>query len=445
VAFNGSIVSFAALTFSNPISDFSFETMVQKTRTHGGRGATGYAPYLQVEIANQWSKNQHQQQHLLASHHQERRYSDNFAVSSRPHFVQPRSSAPVAAPVVQQYDERLVENDKEDDTMGDVASTLVECGVEHHTRGEYELALKAFRAALKAQRLNLGTEHLCIAHTLGNIGAVYLRQGKLFLAANNLDEALRTKIKFRTKEQDPKNSNISLAGILNNLGNIAYLRGDYERSHKYYKSTLKDLRSSSSSSSSSSNRKAVQQSQIHLAHALHNIGRLHILQHEWFTARSVLAECHRIEVQVHGPRDLLLVDTLELLGYVHFCSSSLKNDSLHLAMTAFSEALTILRHGHGKVHPAVATCLLHIGMVLEARGDLQDAWDMYSRAQDIFLRSSGTTNGSHRGLDVAQRSMAKMEQKLLVIVKDKNASEPSKKPSSPFVPIGEPELDSCSI
>jgi tetratricopeptide (TPR) repeat protein len=429
--------------------------MVQKTRTHGGRGASGYAPYLQVEIANQWSKHEQQQQHLLASHHEERRYSDNFAVSSRPHFVQPRSAASVASPIVQPKEKRLVEkNDKEDiATMGHVASTLVECGVEHHTRGEYELALKAFRAALKAQRLTLGTEHLCIAHTLGNIGAVYLRQGKLFLAANNLDEALRMKNKFRTKEQDPNTSNISLAGILNNLGNIAYLRGDYETSHKYYKSTLKDLRSSSSSSS---DRKAVQLSQTHLAHTLHNIGRLHILQHEWFAARSVLAECHRIEVQLYGPRDLRLVDTLELLGLVHYSSSlSLTNNtSLDLAMTTFSEALAILRNGHGKVHPAVASCLLHIGMVLEARGDLQDAWDMYSRAQDIFVRLSSSSSGTatttttndshHRGLNAARRSMAKTEQKLLLLTKDENISE-TKKSSSPFVPIGELELDSCSI
>lgn len=410
--------------------------MVQKSRANGESGAIGYAPYLQVEIANQRSKKQPQQQ-LLASHHQERRNVDSFAVSSRPHYVQPRSSAPapVVVVVVKQDDKHKDDgqNDGENDTMGCVASTLVECGVEHHARGEYELALKAFRAALKTQRQHLGTEHICIAHTLGNMGAVYLRQGKLFLAANNLDEALRMKIKFRAKEKDPKISNISLAGIFNNLGNIAYLRGDYETSHKYYKSTLKELQMLSSSS----NRKAVQMSQINLAHALHNIGRLHVLQKEWFAALSVLAECHRIEVQVHGPHNLLLVDTLELMGFVHWSSNS-----LDLAMTTFCEAFTILRQCHGKIHPAVATCLLHICMVLEARGDLKDAWDVYSRAKDIFILSGVDVSNCGKK-NAARTSIANMEQKLLVRVKDN--SVPSKKPSSPFVPIGEPELDSCSI
>jgi tetratricopeptide (TPR) repeat protein len=279
------------------------------------------------------------------------------------------------------------------DSFGYVASALVDSGVEHHARGEPEHALKAFHVALKAQRLSLGKDHICIAHTLGNIGAVYLRQGKLLLANEALEDALGMKVRLIAKQKrSGQKSEMLLAETMNNLGNVAYLRGDYTTSLKYYRTTLKDLR-------------VHKGPQKDLANALHNIGRINIHHKEWDAALSVLTECNRIERVVYGPDHILLADTHQLIGFVHLTSSN-----LDAAMRSFSEALSILRTVYGPVHADVATCLFNIGMVREARGNLKDAWEVYTKARDIYNRLR--LEDTHRGLKAARRSIANVEQRI---------------------------------
>ena len=412
------------------------------------------ASHLRVELSNEWPMKPIYSQHN--HHHQgsygngvgesRRRYVDSFAVSSKPHYVQPRSAAASASTseltstasspanksnhIEDGTNEETAANNTDRPRSNYVASTLVECGIEHDNCGEHEKALKAFRAALKAQRLSLGCNHLCIAHTLGNMGAVYLKQGRLFLASQALEEAIRMKLKFRMKENDPKQSKIYLGDILNNLGNVAYLRGDFTTSMKYYRTTLKDARSfgkrCDGGDDSGSEQKVLMDTE--LANALHNIGRLHIHQKEWDAALSVLTECHRLEETTFGADSIRLADTLELIGFVHFSSSNLK-----AAMTYFSEALSLHRNMHGPLHADVASCLLHIGMVREATGDLKDAWEVYTKSRDVFVRVG--VDFSHRGLKAARRSIASIEH--LLALEKSNETEQS---TTRFIPIEQREI-----
>ena len=429
--------------------------MVQIGLSPSGRNGQ-LSSQLRVELSNEWPMKQIPHQHRQGNAYNSpsrRRYVDSFAVTSEPQYVQPRSATGStttgtstltcsALSTAYKYGNQNGGGTGESKTgeggmtvsgggvaaktggaatrptSNYVASTLIECGVEHHDCGEHEKALKAFRAALKAQKLSLGDEHLCIAHTLGNMGAVYLKQGRLFLASQALEEAIRMKLKFRIAEDDPKHSKIYLGDILNNLGNVAYLRGDYTTSLKYYKTTLKDARrfdkqrekdcrddsNEEEETRSDDNKNQEQKYLLHkeVANALHNIGRLHIHQNEWDAALSVLTECHRMEEALYGADNIRLASTLELIGFVHFSSSN-----LDAAMTYFSQALPMHRNAHGPLHEDVATCLLHIGMVQEATGDVKDAWEIFTKSRDIFVRVG--VDFSHRGLKAARRSIASIE------------------------------------
>jgi tetratricopeptide (TPR) repeat protein len=186
------------------------------------------------------------------------------------------------------------------------ALSLIKRGVEHHHNGEYEDALRTFQVALKTQRNVLGEQNPAVAHTLANIGAVFLRQGQLCLAGEALEKALQMKKSFSNNCKDEgTKSKIVYADVLNNLGNVAYLRGHYPLSMYFYRTGLKELRK----------RKEVDRE---LANVLHNIGRLYVIKEEWDVALSVLSQCLRIEEDLHGKNEVALAGTIELIGFVTF-------------------------------------------------------------------------------------------------------------------------------
>ena len=340
----------------------------------------------------------------------EGRYVDSFAVSSERVYVQPQIPQTPKIPQTPQTSEDYANSPKasQSDYVG---STLVNSGVEFHIRGEFDKAQKAFYAALKAQRLILGDENLCTAHTLGNIGAVFLSQGKLQLATESLEEALRMKARIRNRqlELDEKPQKIQLGSLLNNLGNLAYFRGDFAKSLRCYQAALKDLRSQNGPENE-------------CVKILHNIGRLHVLQKEWDAALSVLKQCERAEQKLYGFNHVDLTATIRLIGFAHYSVSSMEP-----ALNYFDRALYIFREAYGDYHPDVGVSLLHIGMVIEATGDLKDAWEYYDKARDVLLRAG--VDHEHSGLSAARRSIAKVERLILARLQESIRSR------TQFIPI----------
>ena len=296
--------------------------------------------------------------------------------------------------------------------QNDVAYDLVKSGIEHHKNGELVMALKPFQTALKVQMLSIGKEHPFIAHTLANIGAVYLKQGQLFLAGDALEEALEMKKQLRDYcDDEAQKSKIIIADILNNLGNVAFLQGEYNALSLYfYRTVLDDLRLGDGRDNE-------------LANALHNIGQINVLKEEWDAALSVLTDALRIERELYGPNNVLVGDTLELIGFV--CLSSGDHD---VAMISFSEALSIFQAKYGAVDLNVATSLVNVAMVMERRGEFQGAWHAYVTARDVFVKL-GVKN-SHHGLSAACRSIKAIE--LLI---ESGKQKHRKKHQARFIPI----------
>ena len=75
-----------------------------------------------------------------------------------------------------------------------VSSQLVDSAVQAYFDGDFELSLKSLTTALKTQQLTLGDVDIVVAHTLGNIGTVYIAMGLLEEAMHVLQESLNIKM-----------------------------------------------------------------------------------------------------------------------------------------------------------------------------------------------------------------------------------------------------------
>jgi len=276
-------------------------------------------------------------------------------------------------------------DETDDDHASYVGSTLVESGIHYYQCGEYEKALKAFNTALKTQRVSVGDEDICIALTLGNLGAVHLQQGNLAEAEAMLLESLFMKRRIKPK--------MIVADTLNNLGNCCNLRGDNEKSLDYYREALEDLRS----------KKGLPQD---IANALFNMGRLEIQQRDWDAARNMLTGAWRMTREIYGSNHIFVAQTLDLIGLVQ-----LSTNDFDAAMISFTKALGVYRRLHGPLHLDVANSLFHVGMVREAKGELADAWESYTTTRDLYSRLG--TDPGHPGFRTVRQSISKVEKAIM--------------------------------
>jgi tetratricopeptide (TPR) repeat protein len=261
-----------------------------------------------------------------------------------------------------------------------IGSALIENGVQHYNHERYDLAIEAFAAALKMQRENF-EEDIIVSMTLSNLGAVYLQLGDLDQAEATLYESLELKKRI--------GAGMILTDTLNNLGNCANLRGDFNTSLMYYEEALDDIRS----------KKGRRMDEIN---ALFNIGRLHVQRKDWNQAMKALNEACKYARELYGTNHLVVAQTLDLMGYVQLSESK-----LDLAMVSFTGALAIYRLLHGPMDIEVANSLFNVGMVREAKGDLSDAYEAYTTARDLYSRLG--VPESHAGFMSVCRSITSVE------------------------------------
>jgi eukaryotic-like serine/threonine-protein kinase len=201
---------------------------------------------------------------------------------------------------------------------------------------------------------------------------------------------------------------VVLADTLNNLGNCANLRGDYDESLKYYHQALSELRDDDNNNNTSSNTHRGNGSgprAAQVANLLFNIGRLEIQRREWDNALDALSEAWRMTRDVWGNSHVYVAQTLDLLGFVQI--STKQYDS---AIISFTGALSIYRRINGPLHPDVASALFNVGMVREARGDLDDALEAYKTARDLHIRLG--TLEEDPGFTTVRHSIASMQKSL---------------------------------
>jgi len=289
-------------------------------------------------------------------------------------------------------------------------ASLIEDGVQQYALGDYEAAIQSFHTALKLQRVSVGDNYICMALTLGNLGAAYLQLGELDLAEQVLLESLRIKQQqqhCRRKVQAPSPP-MSLADTLNNLGNCANLRGDYDTSLRYYRDALADLEANHHGDLPA------------MVNTNYNIGRLEIQRSNWEVAKRVLSEACRLTKQLYGPSHEFVAQTLDLMGF-----AQLSTAEYDAAMVSFTQALGLFRQLHGPLHLTVAHSLLNVGMVREAKGQLPDALEAYSTTKDLYLRL-GATTGNHVGFQTVLESISNVENRIMMMIMAQEEDEEAK-------------------
>lgn len=285
------------------------------------------------------------------------------------------------AKLEQIVEEREEKSTAETECCSSVGSNLIESGTQYFSQGEFEKALKAYNTALKTQRVSVGDDDICIALTLSNIGAVHLQQGNLDKAEKALESSLEIKQRLAPY--------MIVADTLNNLGNCANLRGDYDKSKFYYKESWTDLR-----------RKGGKR--VDIANALFNMGRLEIQQQRWESALKILSQAYHLNREVYGVNHIYLAQTLDLVGFMH-----VQTGNFDTALVSVTTALGIYRTTQGPLNTDVANALFNVGMVRELGGDLSDAWEAYTTSRDIYQRLG--TNSMDRGYKMVRRSISIVE------------------------------------
>lgn len=275
-----------------------------------------------------------------------------------------------------------------------VSAQLVDTGVKAYIDGDYDRALRSFTTALKTQQLTLGNVDIVVAHTLGNIGAVYINMGMLDEAMQVLQQCLVIKMKLRSDPNIKLPTGVEVVVIsdtLSNLGGTAFLRGDYFDAMCYYQNCLKELTEG-----------PVPGSKEDIANVLYNIGNVHCLLNELDDALMAMAESLQLSQSsvTKGSEVPQAAEVMEKIGAIYMTQHKYED-----AMTAFLEALTITKTALGSDHVDCAVSAYNVGLVYECKGEMRRAMESYNVTLDIF-KKNGVDNTS---VDIVRQRIMQIE------------------------------------
>lgn len=255
-----------------------------------------------------------------------------------------------------------------------VARSIVESAVECYQQEDPERALKLFATALKTQRLTLGNNDLCVAHTLGNIGAVYLNLGWYDDALQVLEESLSIRLELR---DDPSSNlpkgceHVDLFDILNNLGSVEFLKGNNIKAMSYFQDCLKELTTGK-----------VPGNTENIANTLYNIGHVHLVLCEYEDGLIAMSESLQLTQSNFGREDIRTAEAIEKIGAIHMSRNEFDD-----ALKSFVEALRITKMGLGSEHVDCAPSLYNVGFIYELRKDTRRAMELYTAALEIYNKN----------------------------------------------------------
>jgi tetratricopeptide (TPR) repeat protein len=285
----------------------------------------------------------------------------------------------------------------EDKTSFYIGSGLVVDALQSYSKGDYDAALKSLGTALKTQQLTLGDVDVCTSHTLGNIGAVYLKMGPDWStdAIKVLEEALNIKMMLKSETHNsklPKEcKNIILYDTLNNLGSAYVLAGDYIQAMACFQDALKELTTSGTESINSED----------IANTLYNIGNVHCLVGEYDDALFAHMESLEIIQSTFGEADAQAAEILEKIGTIYMVK-----EDVDQAMAAFLEALSITKATLGSEYIDCVPSLYNLAHVHELKGEKEAAMEALMTALNIYQKNL------NKKKPVAEGMKEKIQQKM---------------------------------
>lgn len=279
-----------------------------------------------------------------------------------------------------------------------------------HEAGELELALQSYDEAIRIRRLVLGDDHLLVAESIFNKGALLaLRKendqaidcyaecleifkqhesfknlaktfaglGSIYEAENNIDlaiakfeEALAIRIDHNDQDRE------SLGELLLNIGFCYLSIGKHEKATSSLEEALKIFKTSSETENTDMITKTIDA-----------IGRVYDAQSKHDDALICYRESLRLRLQALGNHHLSIADSFDLMASVYQVKGEL-ND----AIRCIKEALDIRKKNLGEQNIEVGNTLFGMGVALCEAGKYAESVNFYKQALSVREQCLGESS-----------------------------------------------------
>ncbi|KAH8588539.1 hypothetical protein B0O99DRAFT_582895 [Bisporella sp. PMI_857] len=230
-------------------------------------------------------------------------------------------------------------------------------GLLYANQGKLALAEQMYERALRGYEKALGAEHTSTLDTVNNLGNLYKNQGKLALAEQMYERALRGKEKAFGAEHT------STLQTVNNLGALYADQGKLALAEQMYERALRGKE------------KAFGAEHMSTLDTVNNLGILYADQGKLALAEQMYERALRGKEKAFGAEYMSTLDTVNNLGNLY------KNQGkLALAEQMYERALRGKEKAFGAEHTSTLDTVNNLGNLYKNQGKLALAEQMYERA-----------------------------------------------------------------
>jgi tetratricopeptide (TPR) repeat protein len=280
--------------------------------------------------------------------------------------------------------------------------SLLNQGREAAKRGDFEEALTYHRLAVDVAKESGDPDQR--SEAIGDLGGIFLALGRLSEAKELCLESLALLRESKSTRYLPV--------VLNNLGVIYKLTGNYVQSEAYFKDSLRAVRTfprpdlyearvlnnlgafyyetKDLGKAEKAFKKAISifethlgQDRAELALFLSNLGGVYVLRKKWDLAAPLLDRALLMVAEFPQPNNLLLAGVLDNLGMMHRYRKNFVESEKFLRK-AYALRLDLL----GPEHPLVVVTGVKLAGTLQDSSCYEDAERLYSEALAIYEKTS---------------------------------------------------------
>lgn len=223
------------------------------------------------------------------------------------------------------------------------------------------------------QRSSLGYENKCVANTLCSLGTNYWKRGRLKIAYRFLSEALRVQNQSGASER-------SILTTLSQLGQVLHEAGYDVEAMTCFRKALHITGTSSKTES--------EQMKTVCATILYNIGMIQSSHSDVCDRERRKRALHSFRLCLDLRRDVFGVNHPAVASALHNIGILVLEDGqFSESLNCFQESLRVRKYVLGPDHYEVASSLRHIGKLFHDRGDFLLATNLYSEALSILRKS----------------------------------------------------------
>ncbi|MEM7350816.1 MAG: serine/threonine-protein kinase [Acidobacteriota bacterium] len=239
-----------------------------------------------------------------------------------------------------------------------VAESLSSLAEVLEQQGEFEAARERSEEVVRLRRRLLGDDDPLIAESLNDLALVLQEMAAYDQAEPLLDEALEI-YRRQFGEEHP-----AVAMVLGNLGLLLHDRGEYDRAEPMLRRAL------------ALDRRLSGDDHPDVAQDLDNLAALLEVRGAGEEAEAAYRQALEIRQQRLGANHPKVAESLNNLA-------GLKHAQGEDATPFFRQALDILRRNYGTAHPDLATTLNNLGVVLQVRGEYDEAEPFLAEALEM--------------------------------------------------------------